>query len=62
MKFKKKVSKASLLEAMSEIFGTWILLMVLFMSSLILRGNEPLLVAIVYIVLIATFSNFSKHS
>jgi glycerol uptake facilitator-like aquaporin len=45
---------------MSEFFGTWILLMVLFMSSLILRGNEPLLVAIVYIVLIATFSNFSK--
>ena len=60
MKFKVKVSKSSLLEVMSEFFGTWILVMALFFSSLILRGNEPLLVAIVYIVLIATFSNFSK--
>lgn len=60
MKFKVKVSKASLLEIMSEFFGTWILLIVLYLASLILRGNEPLLVAIVYIVLIATFSNFSK--
>jgi aquaporin Z len=60
MKFKIKVSKTSLLEVMSEFFGTWILVMALFLSSLILRGNEPLLVAIVYIVLIATFSNFSK--
>jgi glycerol uptake facilitator-like aquaporin len=60
MKFKIKVSKASLLEVMSEFFGTWILVMALFLSSLILRGNEPLLVAIVYIVIIATFSHFSK--
>lgn len=60
MKFKIKVSKASLLEVMSEFFGTWILVMALFLSGLILRGNEPLLVAITYIVIIATFSNFSK--
>lgn len=60
MKFKLKVSKSSLLEVMSEFFGTFILLIALYFSSLILRGNEPLLVAIVYIVLIVVFSNFSK--
>jgi aquaporin Z len=60
MKLNLKVSKTSLLEGLAEFFGTWILLMALYLSSLILRGNEPLLVAIVYIVLIVTFSNFSK--
>jgi glycerol uptake facilitator-like aquaporin len=60
MKFKIKVSRTSLIESLSEFFGTWILLMALLLSSLILRGNEPLLVAIIYIVIIATFSNFSK--
>jgi len=60
MKVKLKVSKASLLEVMSEFFGTWFLVMTLFLSSLFLRGNEPLLVAIIYIVLLLTFSNFSR--
>jgi glycerol uptake facilitator-like aquaporin len=60
MKFKLKVSKTSLLEVMAEFFGTFVLLLALYLSSLILRGNEPLLVALVYIFVIVTFGVFSK--
>ena len=60
MKFNLKISKTSILEGMSEFFGTWVLVLALYLSSLILRGNEPLLVAIAYIVVIVTFGNFSR--
>lgn len=55
-----KLSKGKAAEWAGEFLGTFFLMFVLFISPLILQDQEPLLVGLFYIALIAVFGIFSK--
>lgn len=60
MNFSIKLSKGKVSELAGEFLGTFFFLFVLFVSPLILRGNEPLLVGLFYVALVFVFGIFSK--
>ena len=46
-----KFSRTMLAELLAEFLGTFFFMMVLYVSPLILRGNEPLVIGFMFIVL-----------
>ncbi len=60
MKLSLKFSKGKVTELVGEFLGSFFLLFVLFVSPLILRGNEPLLVGLFFMALLFVFGVFSK--
>jgi aquaporin Z len=60
MNFSIKLSRSKLAELSAEFLGTFFFMFVLFVSPLILRGNEPLVTCFLFIVLSITFGGLTK--
>ncbi len=55
-----KLSRTKMVEFFAEFLGTFFFMVVMFISPLVLRGNEPLVTAFMFIVLSLTFGLFAK--
>lgn len=60
MKLAFKFSKAKIAESLSEMLGSFLFLLTLFISPLLIRSTEPFLVGLLFIVVMMTTANFSK--